>query len=62
MINLLAAIAKAIGKVDVLKPRVIGEHTSKHRSGRQRPHDFDAKRKARRKMAKASRKINRRML
>ena len=32
----------------------------KHARVKRRPHDFDAKRKTRRKMADASRKINRR--
>lgn len=33
--------------------------TSKHARGQQRPRDFDAKRKTRRKMARESRRINR---
>jgi hypothetical protein len=62
MINLIAAIAKAIGKADELRPRVQGTHISKHRSGKQRPQDFTKKRKVRRYMAKRSRRINRKML
>ncbi len=62
MFNLLAAIAKAIGKSDTLKKRVNPEHISKHNKGKRRPTDFKAKRKVRRQMAKRSRRINRKML
>lgn len=36
--------------------------SGKHTRGKVKPHDYDAKRKTRRKMAKVSRRINRRML
>jgi hypothetical protein len=60
MFDLIAAIAKAIGKADKSKEQHhIGNRVSKHMHGKRRPLDFDAKRKTRRKMARASRRINR---
>ena len=64
MFDLVAALAKAIGKADTLKPRWAPRlaHTGKHHADRQRPLDFDRKRKVRRQMAKRSRRINRKNL
>jgi len=59
--KIMTAIAKALGQTENLKPAETPDRNriSKHVGGRQRPHDFGAKRKTRRLMAKRSRRINR---
>jgi len=58
MFDLAKALAKLFGNREEVQP-LRWNRESKHANGHQRPRNFDAKRKARRKMAKASRRINR---
>lgn len=64
MFDLMKALNKIFGKQDKLNDTqpVPVARSGKHSSGKTRPHDFDVKRKTRRKMAKASRRINRKRL
>ena len=52
-------LSKLLGRNPVARAPLRRNETSKHASGRQRPANFDARRKTRRRMAKLSRRLNR---
>ena len=60
MLDLFKAISKIFKHEPKQSDNVTVARGGKHSNGKQRPLNFDAKRKTRRKMADASRKINRR--